>query len=214
MSARHDIFTALRRLRPQEFSAETIEVRARELARAMQDSLPPLECSDLCENFIARVTAEKVGATVERLAHWQDLPEAVARYAGTHGLEKEAALQPDPRLQNLDWAVFLRADAPLRPDSMLAVGAARGGIAETGSLVFHSSPEAPTLYGFLPLHHIVALEARTIVARFEDYAAAEQGQPQPRNINFITGASGTTDIEGVLARGAHGPRRLHILILE
>jgi L-lactate dehydrogenase complex protein LldG len=213
MSARHDIFTALRRLRPQEFSAETIEARARKLARAMQDSLPPLECSDLCENFIARVTAEKVGATVERLAGWPDLPEAVARYAEMHGLEKEVALQPDPRLQTLDWTVFLRADAPLRPDSMLAVGAARGGIAETGSLVFHSGPEAPTLYGFLPLHHIVALEARTIVARFEDYAAAEQGQPQPRNVNFITGASGTTDIEGVLARGAHGPRRLHILIV-
>jgi len=103
--------------------------------------------------------------------------------------------------------------APLKPDTMLAVGAARGGIAETGSLVFHSGPDAPTLYGFMPLHHVVALEANAIVARFEDYAASEKGQKQPRNVNFITGASGTTDIEGVLARGAHGPRRLHILIV-
>ena len=213
MSARHDIFTALRRLRPQEFSAETIEAQARELARAMQDSLPPLECSDLCENFIARVTAEKVGATVERLAGWQDLPEAVARYArdARTGKGSGAATGPAPAKSRLGG--FFARGCALKTDSMLAVGAARGGIAETGSLVFHSGPEAPTLYGFLPLHHVVALEARTIVARFEDYAAAEQGQPQPRNVNFITGASGTTDIEGVLARGAHGPRRLHILIL-
>jgi L-lactate dehydrogenase complex protein LldG len=212
VSARHDIFAALRRLRPEAFSAESIETQAAELARAMQDCLPPLEFSDLVENFVARVTAEKVGASVERLAAWQELPGAVARYAESCGLEKEAAVQPDPRLLGLDWA-GLRADAPLKPDTVLAVGAARGAIAETGSLVFHSGPEAPTLYGFLPLHHIVALEARSIVARFEDYAAAEQGRPQPRNVNLITGASGTTDIEGVLARGAHGPRRLHILLL-
>jgi L-lactate dehydrogenase complex protein LldG len=106
----------------------------------------------------------------------------------------------------------LRVDAPLKPDTMLAVGLARGGIAETGSLVFHSHPTAPTLFGFAPLHHLVALDKQTLVARFEDYAARESGQPAPRNVNFITGASGTTDIEGVLARGAHGPRRLHIVI--
>jgi L-lactate dehydrogenase complex protein LldG len=211
MSAREAILGALRRLRPETPAPEAVEAEARELARAMQACLPPLESSDLVANFVARVTAEKVGATVERLADWRGLPEAVARYAKTHGLEMAAALQPDPRLKTLDWA-DLRQE-PLKPDTMLAVGAARGGVAETGSLVFHSAPEAPTLYGFLPLHHVVALEADAIVARFEDYAAAETGRPQPRNVNFITGASGTTDIEGVLARGAHGPRRLHIAII-
>jgi len=211
MSARHDIFSALRRLRPQTHSEDAIAAQARDLARAMQACLPPLEFSDLVENFIARVTAEKVGASVERAADWSALPQAVARYAETHGLANEAALQPDPRLLALDWP-DIRA-VPLTSDTMMAVGAARGGVAETGSLLFHSGPEAPTLYGFMPLHHIVALEARAIVARFEDYAAQEQGQPQPRNVNFITGASGTTDIEGVLARGAHGPRRLHIVMI-
>jgi L-lactate dehydrogenase complex protein LldG len=211
MSARDAIFAALRRLRPETDALEIIDARARELADAMRACLPPLDFPDLVENFIARATAEKVGATVERRAGWRELPGAVARYAETQGLEKAAALQPDPRLRNLDWA-GLRL-APLKPDTLLAVGAARGGIAETGSLAFHSGPEAPTLYGFMPLHHVVALEARSIVARFEDYAALERGEPAPRNVNFITGASGTTDIEGVLARGAHGPRRLHIVMI-
>jgi len=211
MNARDAIFNALRRLRPEHLLTAALEAQARDLAGAMQACLPPLDSADLVENFVARVTAEKVGATVERLADWSALPSAVARYAERCGLDKQAALQPDPRLLALDWADV--RPAPLKPDTMLAVGAARGGVAETGSLVFHSGPDAPTLYGFMPLHHVVALEADAIVARFEDYAAGEKGRQQPRNVNFITGASGTTDIEGVLARGAHGPRKLHIVIV-
>jgi len=34
------------------------------------------------------------------------------------------------------------------------------------------------------------------------------------NLNLITGASGTTDIEGSLVLGAHGPRYLHVVIVE
>jgi len=211
MSARHDIFAALRRLRPEGFSPEAIATQAKNLASAMQACLPPLEFADLRQNFVARVTADKVGATVEYLADWQNLPEAVARYARAQGLAREAALQPDPRLLSLDWRDV--SPVALQSNTPLAVGAARGGIAETGSLLFHSGPDAPTLYGFMPLHHIVALETRAIVARFEDYAALEREKPQPRNVNFITGASGTTDIEGVLARGAHGPRKLHIVLI-
>ena len=44
--------------------------------------------------------------------------------------------------------------------------------------------------------------------RLEDYAAQVRAEAAPRNVNLITGASGTTDIEGVLTRGAHGPRKL------
>ena len=37
--------------------------------------------------------------------------------------------------------------------------------------------------------------------------------PAPRNVNLITGASGTTDIEGSYVRGAHGPRFLHVVLV-
>jgi L-lactate dehydrogenase complex protein LldG len=36
----------------------------------------------------------------------------------------------------------------------------------------------------------------------------------PRNLNLITGASGTTDIEGSYVRGAHGPRFLHVILVN
>ena len=60
------------------------------------------------------------------------------------------------------------------------------------------------------------VRASTVLAYLEDYsdAFAATGERQPRNVNIITGASGTTDIEGILVRGAHGPRNLHIVIAK
>jgi L-lactate dehydrogenase complex protein LldG len=211
MSARDAIFAAIRAARPEADAPATIATQAEACAAAMTKTLPPLENSDLVALFTLRASAEKVGATVERLASLGELPEAVARYARENNLAPELALQPDPALQQLDWS-GLQADATLAPDTPLAVGLALCGVAETGSLVFHSAPTAPTLFGFLPLHHIVALDAKSLSPRFEDYAASDIGKLSPRNVNFITGASGTTDIEGVLARGAHGPRKLHIVL--
>ncbi|MCI4680737.1 lactate utilization protein [Rhodoblastus acidophilus] len=213
MSARENIFVAIRKARPNRTAPAEIAAQAQACSEAMKKTLPPLEASDLVALFTARAGAEKVGATLERVETLAELPGAVARYVAANELAPEFSLQPDPRLQKLDWGA-LRPDAPLRPDSPLAVGIALCGVAETGSLVFHSGREAPTLYEFLPLHHLVALSAQSLVPRMEDYAALASGLPVPRNVNLVTGASGTTDIEGVLARGAHGPGRLHIVIVN
>ena len=97
-------------------------------------------------------------------------------------------------------------------DEPVGVGIARWGIAETGSLVFHSGPDMPILSAFLPLHHIVVAARRTILPWLEDYAALPD--PAPRNAILITGASGTTDIEGSYVRGAHGPGYLHVVLIE
>jgi hypothetical protein len=53
-------------------------------------------------------------------------------------------------------------------------------------------------------------------SRSEQRCARDQvfAHPAARSsgTDIITGASGTTDIEGILVRGAHGPRNLHIVI--
>jgi L-lactate dehydrogenase complex protein LldG len=211
MSARDAIFSAIRKARPDGATPADIAAEAAACAAAMTKTLPVLEDSDLGALFAARAGAEKVGATIQRVAHLSDLPQAVADYIAANALTADFALQPDPLLQNLDWA-GLRPNQDLRPDTLLSVGHARCGIAETGSLVFHSAPAAPTLYAYLPIHHLVALDAQTLFLRMEDYAASVRDEAAPRNVNLITGASGTTDIEGVLTRGAHGPRKLHIVV--
>jgi L-lactate utilization protein LutC len=103
--------------------------------------------------------------------------------------------------------------APMTKDEAIGVGFARWAIAETGSLVFHSGPDTPILFNFLPLHHVVAVRAGTILPHLEDYAEAAAQTSAPRNAGLVTGASGTTDIEGSYVRGAHGPRFLHVVVV-
>ena len=78
---------------------------------------------------------------------------------------------PRPSCMALDWQ-GIEARTAMAPDEAVGVGLARWGIAETGSLVFHSGPDTPILLAFLPLHHIVAVRAGSILAHLEDYAAA------------------------------------------
>jgi L-lactate dehydrogenase complex protein LldG len=162
--------------------------------------------------FLDRAQSPGVAATAERITSLDEFPAAVMRYAEQHNLALNIALQPHPDLEALNWHGFQTHDH-VGTDEPVAVGLALGGIAETGSLVFHSSPQSPTLFAFLPLHHIVAVSHETIWPWMEDYVAAFAGTSPPRNINLVTGASGTTDIEGTLVRGAHGPGWLHVVII-
>jgi L-lactate dehydrogenase complex protein LldG len=52
-----------------------------------------------------------------------------------------------------------------------------------------------------------------ILPHLEDYAEVAARTSVPRNAGLVTGASGTTDIEGSYVRGAHGPRFLHVIVI-
>jgi L-lactate dehydrogenase complex protein LldG len=140
------------------------------------------------------------------------LPDAVRRYVTAQGLPPAIALQPAAELLGLNWD-GIETRRTMAKDEAVGVGFARWAIAETGSLVFHSGPDTPILFNFLPLHHVVAVRANTILPHLEDYAEAAARTSAPRNAGLVTGASGTTDIEGSYVRGAHGPRFLHVVII-
>lgn len=217
MSAREAILGAVRAaLGGRQVDAGLVAEEARRLLDDPDAIRPDLMRDDTVEAFVARASSAKlIGTSVERIGSLAAFPEAVARYLAAQGLPAELVLQPSPDLEALDWGRF-RVRSEMAPDEPVGVGIARWGIAETGSLVLHSGADTPVLFAFLPLHHIVLVRAGTIVPYLEDYAAAfaATGERPPRNANIITGASGTTDIEGVLVRGAHGPRSLHIVVAE
>lgn len=210
MSARDAILSAIAATLGPRPAPAAIEAEAQALLLDLDEIRPALPPGALPDAFAARATSAKVGATLERIGALPDLPACVAAYLGSHGLPAALALQQEPPLLALDWSAFTLRDAAL-PNEAAAVGLARHGIAETGSLVFHSGPGTAVLGHFLPLHHIAVLHARDIVAHLEDYAL--DPAILPRNLNLITGASGTTDIEGSYVKGAHGPRHLHIVLV-
>lgn len=215
MSARDDILAAVRAgLAQGRADARSVREEAAALLADLHAARPAMPDVGVVQAFTARATSAKVAATsVERIGSALELPRAVKRYLNQNGLRHEIVLQLTPELSALDWGDLELLCAP-PDDRCVVVGTALWSIAETGSVVFHSGPQTSVLANFLPLHHIVLMRANRIVPYLEDYAAAAfgDGQRVPRNVNIVTGASGTTDIEGSLVVGAHGPRHLHIVI--
>jgi L-lactate dehydrogenase complex protein LldG len=190
---------------------EAIDAEAAALLAAPDDVRPRLAAATPIEAFVAKATA--LGATLDRVADLAAVPAAVARYLAAQGLSPAVALQPAPALAGLDWGA-VATHGTLAPDEPAAVGLARWGVAESGSVVLHSGPDSPVLLAFLPLHHIVVLPETGVLPHLEDYAAVlDEGGPPPRNAILITGPSGTTDIEGSYVRGAHGPGFVHVVLV-
>lgn len=169
---------------------------------------PRVDAARLEETFLTMLTLPSVAATVDRIASLDELPRAVARYLAAQDLPPRLCVPPDPRVAAGDWSTMTLHDQ-VAPDENAVLAFARCGVAETGSLVFETSPTAPMLPNFLALHHIVVVPR--IVAQLEDAMLAG---PQPRAHYWVTGVSGTTDIEGTYVRGAHGPRFLHVVLVD
>jgi L-lactate dehydrogenase complex protein LldG len=190
----------------------SIAAAAKALLSKPESGRPRIDAGEPGAIFAAHLVSPKVGASIDEIAGLEDVPQAVRRYLDAQGLDAGIAVQPDPALLRLDWTSFDLLPR-IEADAIVGVGKALWGIAETGTLVFHSGPASPTLFSFLPLHHLVVIERTRILSYLEDYALLVQDGAPPRNVNFITGASGTTDIEGTLVKGAHGPRFLHVIIV-
>lgn len=164
--------------------------------------------------------AEANNATVAHVAR-TEVPREVAAYLARNNLPAKAAIAPSPELDRLDWAgqpmLELRRGKAEGSD-MVSVTPAFAAIAETGTLVMASGPEHPVTLNLLPDTHIVVLNVTDIVGGYEDVwqrLRARYGKDRmPRTVNTITGPSRTADIEQTIELGAHGPRRLHIVVVR
>jgi L-lactate dehydrogenase complex protein LldG len=165
--------------------------------------------------------AEEVQATVARVSSAAAVPDAVARYLSGENLPAELIAAPDPRLEAIPWhrRPLLRIRrGRAEADDAVSLTPCFAAIAETGTLMLISGAQTPTTLNFLPDTHIVVLHEDQIVATYEDAwdrlrAHAEAIGGLPRTVNFITGPSRTGDIEQRIELGAHGPRRLHIVVV-
>ena len=97
--------------------------------------------------------------------------------------------------------------------SDIGITSAQWGIAETGTLVLQSDAERHRLTSLIPPIHICVLEARNIRQTLGELLQIVHNDLS-RTVTFITGASRTSDIELTLAIGVHGPRELHVIVIN
>lgn len=220
-TAREDILAGIRRaLRRGPVPAEAAFGLADRVAAHHRNLIPAratvLDHAARIDLFVAM--AEEVQTTVARVASNEAVPGEVARYLAAENLPSELVMAPDPSLDQIPWA-----DRPLlgirrgraEPGDAVSLTPCLAAIAETGTLMLVSGADTPTTLNFLPDTHIVVVGARQVVASYEDgWDLVRAGSAWPRTVNLITGPSRTGDIEQKIQLGAHGPRRLHIVLID
>jgi L-lactate dehydrogenase complex protein LldG len=166
-----------------------------------------------------KAEAERAQASVTEVATWADAPGEIARYLREINCPATLRMGDDPRLAGLAWSETLLdiQRGPSDGRDANSVSAAFAGIAETGTLALVSGADNPTTLNFLADNHIVVVPRDEIDADYESVFRKLRGVygkgAVPRTVNFITGPSRSADIEQTLLLGAHGPRRLHIVVV-
>ncbi len=164
--------------------------------------------------------AGNAAATLARVKSVRDVPGAVADYLASQNLPASFVMAPDPELDTIPWSerptLSIRRGKTEGGDQVSVTGAFAA-IAETGTLMLTSGPDHPSTLNFLPETHVVVLQAGKVVGPYEEawsrLRSARDGT-LPRTVNFVTGPSRSGYIEQRLLMGAHGPRRLHVVLIE
>jgi L-lactate dehydrogenase complex protein LldG len=215
MSARENILGRIRAAQRRS-AAPSADERAGVTAhlRAHSEGPRPGQPADTVANFSA--WAQKLSTSVDRVAGMADVPAAVARYLEQNKLPKTAVCWPE--FFELEWeAAGIKVESRAAEGSdLVGITGAFCAIAETGTLLTLSGPRTPATTSLLPETHIAVVRTGRMVRSMEDawkLLRDEEGQ-MPRAANFISGPSRTADIEQTLVLGAHGPYRVHIVLVD
>jgi L-lactate dehydrogenase complex protein LldG len=170
----------------------------------------PLSNEDPAERFAAKAAACVAG--VHRIAGRDDVPETIFALLSAANAKLSLHLPVQSVLNDLPWqrapGLTILREPPSGVDAAFAC--ADYGIAETGTLVYLSSPKSPSSWHYRPGREIVLLDKSLILPRMEDLFARIKSLPA--TMNLVTGPSRTADIEQTIELGAHGPHALDILI--
>ncbi len=172
------------------------------------------------EDPAARFAAEAAaaGCTLCAPVPPEDVPAAIANWLAAENLPARLAASPDPALDRYPWGsrpLLTLERRRAEPADRVALTPCFAGVAETGTLAMLSGPGRPVTLNFLPEAHIALVSTRDLVGAYEDLWARLRGTGgTPRAVNLITGPSRSADIGQELRMGAHGPRRLHIVLVD
>lgn len=214
-AARAAIFSRIRQAqnRPEQPTEAELGLVSQYLADHGPGPRPDLG-PDLVVRF--RQQAERTSQTLDQVAGMGEVPAAVARYLSGLGLAKQAIAWQT--LTGLPWqqeGVAVEFRKPVNED-LVGITGCFCAVAETGTLMLLSGPETFSSAALLPETHIAIVPVSRIVGSIEDaFALAKQERGElPRATNFISGPSRTGDIEQTIVLGAHGPYRVHVILVD
>ncbi len=168
------------------------------------------EVTDLVAHFAERVTDYR--ATVVRCAV-DEVGAAVAAALppGTR-VVVPPGLPQDVRTPLGEARVDDGLSALELDDVDAVVTCCRIAVAETGTIVLdHTPDQGRRILTLVPDRHVCVVRAAQIVADVPD---AMTGLDASRPLTWISGPSATSDIELARIEGVHGPRVLHVIVVE
>ena len=205
------------------FTEEATAVRA--MVYLMSDKL----------QFVADGEENPVAPGIDKLKFVGQVGALVAGICRTVGA-KEVAISESGLIAEMNlpaqlaaqgFSVFAPAAVSLDHEQVVArlatcgVGltAADYAIAETGTIVLSSDEPNALLVSLLPPVHIALVRSSQIAASLDEVISKvgkeRTGRVDPgRSVTLITGPSRTSDVELVLSIGVHGPKELHVIILD
>jgi L-lactate dehydrogenase complex protein LldG len=214
MTSREDI---LARVRQQLGRDATNAAAARRdidaCLAACREGPRPNPSGDLLTSF--KQKSEALSTSVDIVTDWSMVPSAVARYLTGDALPMHAVGWP--LVSGHEWAragIVFEGRGAVDAD-LVGITGCYCAVAETGTLMLLSGPHTPASVSLLPETHVAVLAASRIVVGMEEawnLVRSELGV-MPRAVNFVSGPSRTGDIEQTIVLGAHGPYRVHVVVV-
>jgi len=154
-------------------------------------------------------------STVSEVESLDGVPHALASYLKANQLPATGVCWAE--FAALNWAGSgLTIEArPSHAEDKLGITGVFCALAENGTLMLLSGETTPATTSLLPETHVAVVPVSRIVRTMEDgwdLLRRERGV-LPRQVNFISGPSRTADIEMTLVLGAHGPFRVHVILV-
>jgi L-lactate dehydrogenase complex protein LldG len=222
MSARDEIFATIRRslgvTGREAIRRQIVHDRIERAPKGVVPARGQVSGEDRLRLF--RAQAEAALATVAEVGSASEVPQVVAEYLRSHNLPAAIRIGADRRLSAMPWETTALAVSrgPSDGSDVNSVSHAFGAVAESGTLVLVSGPDNPSTLNFLPDNHVVVVQAKDVCGDYETVWSKirfSYGKgSMPRTVNWVTGPSRSGDIEQTMLLGAHGPRRLHVVVVK
>jgi len=170
------------------------------MSRRGASTQPGWSNTDDTERLLEQMQSVQISVT--RVQTSREVPDVVAEYRRENGIEGELIISPalnEPAL--MQWGADVHSgiarDVVAPGVEVTSVTPCFCAVAETG------------IYQSQVVGHLEDALAKLRTLESGD----ELSSPVPRSVNFLTGPSRTADIEQTLELGAHGPRKMQVILV-